>query len=157
MESPWGLHLGSVFIRQSTNVRRRMHIIDFFSKFDPLKSWITLIIISNLRIWDLSLERDEEEEAEFKAKTKEQVNAPQDLPPQLLFVHQVTFLIILPLSLRFLREEYRIKSTLQHVTWWNNRVSFTYHCRARRTWKKSIGIRRFRVCSYPLLQMDSTS
>lgn len=41
------------------------------------------------RIWDLSLEKDEEEEAEFKAKTKEQVNAPQDLPPQLLFIHQV--------------------------------------------------------------------
>lgn len=41
------------------------------------------------RIWDLSLENDEEEEAEFKAKTKEQVNAPKDLPPQLLFVHQV--------------------------------------------------------------------
>ncbi|KAG5241819.1 glutamate-rich WD repeat-containing protein [Salix suchowensis] len=33
-------------------------------------------------------EKDEEEEAEFKAKTKEQVNAPADLPPQLLFVHQ---------------------------------------------------------------------
>lgn len=41
------------------------------------------------RIWDLSLENDEEEEAEFKAKTKEEVNAPKDLPPQLLFVHQV--------------------------------------------------------------------
>ena len=41
------------------------------------------------RIWDLSLEKDEEEEAEFKAKTKEQVNAPEDLPPQLLFIHQV--------------------------------------------------------------------
>ena len=41
------------------------------------------------RIWDLSLEKDEEEEAEFKAQTKEQVNAPADLPPQLLFVHQV--------------------------------------------------------------------
>ncbi|KAI6679616.1 hypothetical protein NL676_033497 [Syzygium grande] len=41
-----------------------------------------------LTIWDLSLEKDEEEEAEFKAKTKEQVNAPEDLPPQLLFVHQ---------------------------------------------------------------------
>lgn len=43
------------------------------------------------RIWDLSLEKDEEEEAEFKAKTQEQVNAPEDLPPQLLFVHQVHF------------------------------------------------------------------
>ncbi|KAJ4752640.1 hypothetical protein LUZ62_087045 [Rhynchospora pubera] len=41
-----------------------------------------------LTIWDLSLERDKEEEAEFKAKVKEQVNAPEDLPPQLLFVHQ---------------------------------------------------------------------
>ncbi|XP_031107406.1 glutamate-rich WD repeat-containing protein 1 [Ipomoea triloba] len=51
----------------------------------------TLAVTSSdnqLTIWDLSLERDEEEEAEFKAKTKEQVNAPTDLPPQLLFVHQ---------------------------------------------------------------------
>ncbi|KAJ0977954.1 hypothetical protein J5N97_013428 [Dioscorea zingiberensis] len=43
---------------------------------------------NQLTIWDLSLERDEEEEVEFKAKMKEQVNAPEDLPPQLLFVHQ---------------------------------------------------------------------
>ncbi|KAH6777929.1 Transducin family protein / WD-40 repeat family protein [Perilla frutescens var. frutescens] len=43
---------------------------------------------NQLTIWDLSLERDEEEEAEFKAKTKEQVDAPTDLPPQLLFIHQ---------------------------------------------------------------------
>ncbi|KMZ62347.1 putative WD-repeat protein [Zostera marina] len=43
---------------------------------------------SQLTIWDLSLERDEEEEAEFKAKIKDQVNAPENLPPQLLFVHQ---------------------------------------------------------------------
>ncbi|RLN27715.1 glutamate-rich WD repeat-containing protein 1-like [Panicum miliaceum] len=35
-----------------------------------------------------SLERDAEEEAEFRAKMKEQANAPEDLPPQLLFVHQ---------------------------------------------------------------------
>ncbi|XP_077225252.1 protein HEAT STRESS TOLERANT DWD 1-like [Tasmannia lanceolata] len=43
---------------------------------------------NQLTVWDLSLERDEEEEAEFKAKMKEHVNAPEDLPPQLLFVHQ---------------------------------------------------------------------
>ncbi|KAH9648158.1 WD REPEATS REGION domain-containing protein [Citrus sinensis] len=43
---------------------------------------------NQLTIWDLSLEKDEEEEAEFKAKTREQVNAPEDLPPQLLFIHQ---------------------------------------------------------------------
>ncbi|XP_039025833.1 glutamate-rich WD repeat-containing protein 1-like isoform X1 [Hibiscus syriacus] len=43
---------------------------------------------NQLTIWDLSLEKDEEEEAEFKAQTSEQVNAPVDLPPQLLFVHQ---------------------------------------------------------------------
>ncbi|OIW18025.1 hypothetical protein TanjilG_07609 [Lupinus angustifolius] len=42
---------------------------------------------NQLIIWDLSLEKDEEEDAEFKAKTQE-VNAPQDLPPQLLFIHQ---------------------------------------------------------------------
>lgn len=41
-----------------------------------------------LTIWDLSLERDEEEEAEFKTQTEDHVNAPEDLPPQLLFVHQ---------------------------------------------------------------------
>jgi len=41
-----------------------------------------------LTIWDLSLEKDAEEEAEFRAKMKEQANAPEDLPPQLLFVHQ---------------------------------------------------------------------
>ncbi|CDY35872.1 BnaA07g01150D [Brassica napus] len=40
---------------------------------------------NQLTIWDLSLEKDEEE---FKAQSKEQVNTPQDLPPQLLFVHQ---------------------------------------------------------------------
>ncbi|KAK8961292.1 hypothetical protein KSP40_PGU022531 [Platanthera guangdongensis] len=38
-------------------------------------------------IWDLSLERDEEGEAEFKARFKEQATASQHLPPQLLFVH----------------------------------------------------------------------
>jgi ribosome assembly protein RRB1 len=43
---------------------------------------------NQLTIWDLSLERDEEEEAEFKATLEEKVNAPEDLPPQLLFVHQ---------------------------------------------------------------------
>lgn len=46
-------------------------------------------IVVRCRIWDLSLERDEEEEAEFKAQTDDSVNAPEDLPPQLLFVHQV--------------------------------------------------------------------
>ncbi|GMH13722.1 hypothetical protein Nepgr_015563 [Nepenthes gracilis] len=43
---------------------------------------------NQLTIWDLSLERDKEEEAEFKAWTQDKVNAPEDLPPQLLFVHQ---------------------------------------------------------------------
>ena len=56
---------------------------------------LMLCLASLTRIWDLSLEKDEEEEAEFRAKTKEPVNAPEDLPPQLLFVHQV---IPLPLS-----------------------------------------------------------
>ena len=56
---------------------------------------INLVCCSFTRIWDLSLERDEEEEAEFKAKMKEQANAPEDLPPQLLFVHQV---LLLPLT-----------------------------------------------------------
>uniref|UniRef100_A0A0E0R3U7 Major facilitator superfamily (MFS) profile domain-containing protein n=1 Tax=Oryza rufipogon TaxID=4529 RepID=A0A0E0R3U7_ORYRU len=39
-------------------------------------------------IWDLSLEKDAEEEAEFRARMREQADAPEDLPPQLLFVHQ---------------------------------------------------------------------
>ncbi|KAF3796013.1 Glutamate-rich WD repeat-containing protein 1 [Nymphaea thermarum] len=43
---------------------------------------------NQLTIWDFSLERDAEEEDEFKAKVKDQANAPEDLPPQLLFVHQ---------------------------------------------------------------------
>ncbi|GAA0154587.1 hypothetical protein LIER_37919 [Lithospermum erythrorhizon] len=43
---------------------------------------------NQLTIWDLSLEKDEEEEAEFKTKTNEHVEAPSDLPPQLLFNHQ---------------------------------------------------------------------
>ncbi len=42
------------------------------------------------RIWDLSLERDAEEEAEYQALLKQQAEPPADLPPQLLFVHQVT-------------------------------------------------------------------
>uniref|UniRef100_A0A0E0MJA8 EF-hand domain-containing protein n=1 Tax=Oryza punctata TaxID=4537 RepID=A0A0E0MJA8_ORYPU len=41
-----------------------------------------------LTIWDLSLEKDAEEEAEFRARMREQADAPEDLPPQLLFVHQ---------------------------------------------------------------------
>jgi hypothetical protein len=55
-------------------------------------AWYLLTHLLNclgFRIWDLSLERDAEEEAEFRAKMKEQANAPEDLPPQLLFVHQV--------------------------------------------------------------------
>lgn len=43
---------------------------------------------NQLTIWDLSLENDPEEEAEFRSKMKEQANAPENLPPQLLFVHQ---------------------------------------------------------------------
>ena len=43
------------------------------------------------RLWDFALERDDEEEAEFKAKTQERVDAPANLPQQLLFVHQVIF------------------------------------------------------------------
>jgi len=42
-----------------------------------------------LTIWDLSLERDAEEEAQYQAQLKQkQAEAPDDLPPQLLFVHQ---------------------------------------------------------------------
>ncbi|CAO2183499.1 unnamed protein product [Urochloa humidicola] len=41
-----------------------------------------------LTIWDLSLERDAEEEAEFRAKMEEQAIVPDNLPPHLLFVHQ---------------------------------------------------------------------
>jgi ribosome assembly protein RRB1 len=59
--------------------------------FGPFVRALIFFPLKFTRIWDLSLEKDEEEEAEFKAKTKEQVNAPADLPPQLLFVHQVCF------------------------------------------------------------------
>ena len=59
--------------------------------FGPFLWALIFFPLKFTRIWDLSLEKDEEEEAEFKAKTKEQVNAPADLPPQLLFVHQVCF------------------------------------------------------------------
>ncbi|XP_071908866.1 protein HEAT STRESS TOLERANT DWD 1-like [Coffea arabica] len=43
---------------------------------------------NQLTLWDFALERDDEEEAEFKAKTQERVDAPANLPQQLLFVHQ---------------------------------------------------------------------
>ncbi|KAG9151920.1 hypothetical protein Leryth_002193 [Lithospermum erythrorhizon] len=49
-----------------------------------------LAVTSNnqLTFWDLSIEKDEEEEAEYKAKSsKEQADAPPDVPPQLLFTH----------------------------------------------------------------------
>ena len=54
--------------------------------------------LSGSRIWDLSLERDAEEEAEFRAKMKEQANAPEDLPPQLLFAHQVVLMMALEIN-----------------------------------------------------------
>uniref|UniRef100_K4BZD2 Histone-binding protein RBBP4-like N-terminal domain-containing protein n=1 Tax=Solanum lycopersicum TaxID=4081 RepID=K4BZD2_SOLLC len=44
--------------------------------------------IQDLRVVKCGLNRDEEEQAEFKVKMKEQVNVPKDLPPQLLFIHQ---------------------------------------------------------------------
>jgi hypothetical protein len=75
---------------------------------------LMLCLASLTRIWDLSLEKDEEEEAEFRAKTKEQVNAPEDLPPQLLFVHQV---IPLPFSNFPLSEMIHLENSflVQHV------------------------------------------
>lgn len=66
------------------NLQAPLPLFSLFYIWD-LTSYVTF----HHRIWDLSLEKDEEEEAEFKAKTKEQVNAPEDLPPQLLFIHQV--------------------------------------------------------------------
>ncbi|CAN1849708.1 Protein HEAT STRESS TOLERANT DWD 1 [Linum perenne] len=76
--------------------------VDVVGRFDYHKHPITSIEWSHyddstlavssadnqLTIWDMSVERDEEEEAEFKAETLEQVNGPADLPQQLLFVHQ---------------------------------------------------------------------
>lgn len=45
----------------------------------------------------MSLERDAEEEAQYQAQLKQkQAEVPDDLPPQLLFVHQVRILIRLP-------------------------------------------------------------
>ncbi|CAL4923985.1 unnamed protein product [Urochloa decumbens] len=43
---------------------------------------------NQLTIWDLAVERHAEGEAEFEAKMEDQAKAPEDLPPQLLFVHQ---------------------------------------------------------------------
>ncbi|EPS74400.1 hypothetical protein M569_00353, partial [Genlisea aurea] len=43
---------------------------------------------NQLTIWDVALERDAEEEAEFRAKSKGQANVPGDIPPELMFVHQ---------------------------------------------------------------------
>lgn len=52
------------------------------------------VLFYGFRIWDLSLERDAEEEALYQAQLKQQqAEAPQDLPPQLLFVHQVLGLL----------------------------------------------------------------
>lgn len=57
------------------------------------------ILACECRIWDLSLERDAEEEAQYQAQLKQkQAEAPDDLPPQLLFVHQVMILIRLSQS-----------------------------------------------------------
>ena len=42
---------------------------------------------NTVTIWDLSLERDPEAEAAMAAEA-EQAEAPDDLPAQLLFVHQ---------------------------------------------------------------------
>ncbi|KAG2256295.1 hypothetical protein Bca52824_075589 [Brassica carinata] len=53
-----------------------------------------LIFTTSVKICDLSLEKDKEEEAKFKAQTKEQVNTPQDLPPRLHFAHQIPGMII---------------------------------------------------------------
>jgi len=45
-------------------------------------------------MWDLALERDLEEEAQYLAQLKQkQVEIPEDLPPQLLCVHQVNHLL----------------------------------------------------------------
>lgn len=44
---------------------------------------------NQLTVWDLSLERDTEEEAEFVAQQEAmQAEVPEDIPPQLVFVHQ---------------------------------------------------------------------
>lgn len=47
--------------------------------------------VCGFRIWDFALERDPEEEAQYQAQLKQQqAEVPEDLPPQLLFVHQVS-------------------------------------------------------------------
>lgn len=48
---------------------------------------------NQLTVWDLSLERDPEEEKQYDMEEagEKQAQAPSDLPPQLMFVHQGQF------------------------------------------------------------------
>jgi ribosome assembly protein RRB1 len=39
-------------------------------------------------VWDLAVERDAEEEAQAMAENESNAEIPDDLPPQLMFVHQ---------------------------------------------------------------------
>ncbi|GJX15187.1 ACT domain-containing protein ACR4-like protein isoform X3 [Tanacetum coccineum] len=67
---------------------------DYFTSVESgrdLEFYVQDLSESNSRI--LLMEQDEEEDAEFKAKTQKEVHAPTDLPPQLLFVHQLLWII----------------------------------------------------------------
>jgi hypothetical protein len=55
---------------------------------EMLYSSLTAPELCGSRIWDLAVERDAEGQAEL-AKMEDQAKAPEDVPPQLLFVHQV--------------------------------------------------------------------
>lgn len=129
MEPAWIINPGSHFIRQSIDVRffQRDFLRVHACTGPPEMSMICDILGSEIsRIWDLSLERDEEDEAEFKANMKDQVNAPENLPPQLLFVHQVSAQPQIPsfFDIWFLSIRFQGQASVIHLTWDSNPSQF---------------------------------
>ncbi|KAL1308096.1 hypothetical protein AAHE18_17G081800 [Arachis hypogaea] len=108
---------------------------------------------NQLTIWNLSLEKDEEEEIEFKAQTKEQVNATEDLPPQLLFIHQSVwhriYLFIWIVGnhrhslLRQILIDIYPNGSKSLVCWFYSFIFFSSYIRDKKTSKNYIGMLRF--------------
>jgi hypothetical protein len=67
---------------------------------EMLYSSLTAPELCGSRIWDLAVERDAEGQAEL-AKMEDQAKAPEDVPPQLLFVHQVVLSLFFALAQSF--------------------------------------------------------